>query len=95
MGKPEREKPLGAIKEENQQQTKSTYGVDGRWSPINFERTKIHFFLVTFSLPSSSSLLKVPSPATSRPHEFLSERSELFRPRSGQPSDEESNKGLF
>ena len=33
--------------------------------------------------------------ATSRPHEFLSERSELLRPRSGQPSDEESNEGLF
>ena len=44
MGKPEGEKPLGAIKEENQQQTKSTYGVDGRWRPINFQRTQIHFF---------------------------------------------------
>ena len=49
MGKPEREKPLGAIKEENQQQTKSTYGVDGRWRPINFERTKIHFFSDVFT----------------------------------------------
>ena len=43
---PEREKPLGAINEDNQ-------------------------------------------------HEFPSERSELFRPQSGQPSDEESNEGLF
>ena len=31
-------------KDENQQQTKSTYGVDGRWRPINFQRTQIHFF---------------------------------------------------
>ena len=44
MGKPEGEKPLGAIQEENQQQTKSTYGVDGRWRPINFQRTQIRFF---------------------------------------------------
>ena len=44
MGKPEGEKPLGAIKEEKQQQTKSTYGFDGRWRPINFQRTQIHFF---------------------------------------------------
>ena len=28
---------------------------------IKFERTQIHFFLPTFSLPSSSSLLKVPN----------------------------------
>ena len=33
--------------------------------------------------------------ATYRTHEFLSERSELIRPQSGQPSDEESNEGLF
>ena len=58
---PEGEKPLGAINEDKQQQTKSTYGVAGRWRPIR-----------TIVL-----------------------RSELFRPQSGQPSDEESNEGLF
>ena len=47
MGKPEEEKPLAAIKDENQQQTKSTYGVDGRWRPINFQRLPI-IFLATF-----------------------------------------------
>ena len=31
--------------------------------------------------------------ATSRPHEFLSERSEVLRPRSGRASDEASNEG--
>ena len=33
--------------------------------------------------------------ATSRPHEFLSERSEVLRPRSGQVSDEASNEGCL
>ena len=46
MGKPEGEKTSRSnqFKEENQQQTKSTYVVDGRWRPINFQRTQIHFF---------------------------------------------------
>ena len=52
--KPEGEKPLGAIKEENQQQTKSTYGVDGRWRPIR-TIVLLHIELTNFSASGASS----------------------------------------
>ena len=52
---PEGEKPLGAINEDNQQQTKSTYGVNGRWRPIR-TIVLLHIELTNFPANGANSL---------------------------------------
>lgn len=52
---PEGEKPLGAINEDNQQQTKSTYGVNGRWRPIR-TIVLLHIELTNFPASGANSL---------------------------------------
>ena len=52
---PEGEKPLGAINEDNQQQTKSTYGVNGRWRPIR-AIVLLHIELTNFTASGANSL---------------------------------------
>ena len=52
---PEGEKPLGAINEDNQQQTKSTYGVNGSWRPIR-TIVLLHIELTNFTASGANSL---------------------------------------